>query len=91
MSEQNIESFKNNKNALMEISTKDILEDEKLNNLLDFLDFLKDNKLTPRRLSSGTWVVKYKGKTVCHLRLKYDDKDWRITLSHFTREKRFVD
>jgi len=66
------------------------LNEGDLENLKDFVGFLKENKLTPTKISGGTWVVKNKGKTVCHMRL-WNEKDWGVTHSHFTREKWFKD
>ena len=56
------------------------------------MDFLISIKLTPRDTKSGgTWVVKYKNKSVCHIRLNDNEYSWNISFSHFTREKWFVD
>jgi len=91
------------KNALIEDIAKDFLDGDKLECLMDFLAFLKNNKLTPRRSTSVAWVVRYKGKIVCHVRLLPEEKfwsskldnctinDWCITHGHFSREKWFVD
>jgi len=100
VSEQNNKYGKYPKNALIEDVAKDFLDSEKMKNLLDFLEFLKNNKFTPQRGSSAKWAVKYKGKPICHLRLIVEDKgggwsptltnctikDWRITHNHFTRD-----
>ena len=102
MAEQNNETVKYPKNALIEDVAKDFLDGDKLECLIDFLAFLKNNKLIPRRSTSVAWVVKYKGKIVCHVRLLVEEKtwsskldnctikDWCITHSHFSREKWFV-
>ena len=91
------------KNALIENVAKDFLDDDKLRNLLDFLEFLKCNKLTPRRVSSANWVVKRKGKNLCNLRLNVEEpfwsptfinatiKGWRLTLNHYELENCFAD
>ena len=90
------------KNALIQDVAKDFLDSEKQKCLMDFLEFLKGNKLTPRRSTSVAWIVKHKGKIVCHVRLLVEEKthsaaldnctikDWCITHSHFSREKWFV-
>ena len=46
-------------------------EEDKLENILDFLDFLKVNKLTPRWYSTDSWVVKYKNKKVCQIKFNW--------------------
>jgi len=102
MSEQNNKFGKYPKNALIEDVAKDFLDSDKLKSLLDFLEFLKNNKLTPRRASSSNWVVKYKGKNVCNLKLKVEEpfwspalinctiKDWKLTFGHFASETWFA-
>lgn len=83
------------KNALIEDVAKEFLDDDKLKSLLDFLEFLKNIKLTPRRYTNSGWIVKFKGKTVCRLRLyakefHYSTNDWCIQHDHFSKEKWFV-
>jgi hypothetical protein len=76
---------------------RDLLDEEKLANLLDFLELLKANKLTPRWYATNSWTVKHKNKTVCVIKMNWipqpSDKEnyWGIYHSHFTREKWFVD
>ena len=75
---------------------REILDEDKLVNVLDFLEFLKNNKLTPRWYATNSWSVKYKNKTVCKIKLNWmprsSDKGdyWGIYHAHFTREKWFV-
>ena len=71
---------------------EDMLDNDKLVHLRELTDFLISIKLTPRDTKSGgTWVVKYKNKSVCHIRLNGNEHSWNISFSHFTREKWFVD
>ena len=73
-------------------AAKRFLDEDKLQNLSDLSNFLIDNKLTPRDTKSGgTWAVKYKNKSVCHIRLNDKEARWNVSFSHFTREKWFVD
>jgi len=61
---------------------------DKLKNLMDFLGFMRDNKLTPRWQSSNSWKVSYKGKGVCFI--KIIGTSWFVMHSALTREKWFV-
>ena len=61
---------------------------ERLRDLMDFLGFLQENKLTPRWASWNSWTVKCKGKNVCYI--KFRDASWFVMFSAFTREKWFV-
>ena len=59
-------------------------------NALDFVAFLRENKLSPTRMHSDVhWVVKHKGKSVCHLNIDKNN-EWMIRHCQFTREKWFV-
>ncbi|MCL2401843.1 MAG: hypothetical protein FWC90_04290, partial [Oscillospiraceae bacterium] len=44
---------------------RELFDEDKLANVLDFLEFLKNNQLTPRWYTTNSWSVKYKNKTVC--------------------------
>jgi hypothetical protein len=68
---------------------KELKSKNDLNNLLDFLEFLKENKLAPRWQSSNTWIVRYKNKRVCNLRINYREDGWRISNNQFIHEKWF--
>ena len=83
------------KHALIEDVAKEVLDGDKLKNLLEFLEFLKNIKLTPRRFTNSGWIVKFKGKNVCRIRLyveefHYSTNDWCIEHDHFSKEKWFV-
>ena len=47
---------------------RELLDEDKLANVLDFLEFLKNNKLTPRWYTANSWSVKHKNKTVCMIK-----------------------
>lgn len=90
MAEQNNDSLYQKQKAVRpkpEDAAAEILEGDKLKNLSDFLVFLRNNKLTPRWASGNAWSVKYKSKTVCHI--KIIGASWFIMFSSFTREKWF--
>jgi hypothetical protein len=74
-------------NPKIEDIARDLIGGNDLSNLLGFLGFLKENKLTPRIQSTNSWTVKYKGKTVCHIKIDYSV--WRIMLNIVAREKWF--
>ena len=69
----------------------EIITGDNLKNLMDFLEFLRDNKLTPRWQSSNSWKVTYKNKSVCYVNLLEREGFWMIRHSQFTREKWFTD
>ena len=43
------------------------LEGDNLKVFMDFYEFIKANKLSLDESGKGRWVVKYKGKRICHL------------------------
>ena len=69
----------------------EIIGAEKLANLMDFVAFLRENKLAPRWQSSNSWKVMHKGKTVCFVKLRDDKGFWSVYFSQFTREKWFLE
>jgi len=59
------------------------LDDEKKNNALDFVAWLRENKLSLRisRSSPHLWEAKYKSKTLCHLSINHAELslgDWGV-------------
>jgi len=65
-----------------------LLSGETQKNALDFISFMKDNKLS-LGYASNSWKSTYKGKSVCYLLVH--ENEWTLRFSHFTREKWFVD
>ena len=47
----------------------DVLDGDTLENALDFVEFLRANKLSPRWASLNAWAVSYKNQRVCYIRL----------------------
>ena len=95
MSEHYNEPATHQKNALIQDVAKEFLDGDKLKNLLDFLEFLKSIKLTPRRFTNSGWNVKFKGKIICRLRLyvegfHYSANDWCIQHDNFSKDMWFV-
>jgi len=78
------------KKPKIEDVAKEIIDGDHLKNLLNFLAFLNDNKLTPRWQSGNSWKVVYKNKNVCHINLNDHEGVWMIRHSQFTRDKWFV-
>lgn len=64
------------------------LSGNELKNFSDFIEFLRDNKLS---LQPGNLVVKHKNKSVCHVRFNDSEHSWEVRHSHFTRENWFQD
>ena len=58
------------------------LDGDKLKNLLDLLEFLKANKLTPRWRVTNAWAVNYKGKMVCDISINSDEGSWLFRPNH---------
>jgi len=63
----------------------DVLSNEALENALDFVAFLRANKLSPRWASLNSWAVSYKNQRVCYIRLSgtapyhnLEDGSWHI-------------
>lgn len=79
---------KTEKPKIEEIAANFLVGDN-LRNLTNFLEFLKDNKLTPRWQSSNSWKVVYKNRSVCHINLNEREGSWMIRHSQFTRDKWF--
>jgi len=69
----------------------EVIGGDNLKNLLDFLGFLKENKLTPRWQSCNSWKVMCKNKSVCYVNLNDREKFWMIRHSQFTRDNWFKD
>jgi len=64
-----------------EIAVSDLLDGDKLKNILEFYAFLKENKLSVSLTANHSWTVKYKGKRVCYFRVS--NNYWFI--SYFKR------
>lgn len=58
----------------------EILDNDKLQNLLNFIKYLKDNKLTPRWASANSWSIRYKNKGLCYVKIDNQKKFWNIRL-----------
>jgi hypothetical protein len=84
------EKLKSQKDAKPKVEdvAGDFIGEDELVNLMDFLGFLRENKLSPRWASGNSWSVKFKGKNVCYI--KIIGASWYVFHSHFTREKWFV-
>jgi len=50
-----------------------LLEGEKLKNLLDFIKWLRANKISPTWATRNSWMVSVKGKRVCYIRVSQLD------------------
>jgi len=52
------------------------LAGDNLTNLLDFLSFLKDNRLNPRWDYTNRWSFNYKSKKVCYISISDSENAW---------------
>jgi len=94
MSEQNNKSLYKKQQAAkpkIEDIANEVINGDNLKNLLDFIEFLKNNKMSPRWASVNSWKVMHKNKSVCYVNLNDRDGSWMIRHSQFTREKWFID
>ena len=66
----------------------EFISEDKLKNLMDFLEFLQENKLMTRWISWNSWLVKFKSKDVCQIKIR--DASWFVMLSTFTRKEWFA-
>ncbi|MCL2361680.1 MAG: hypothetical protein FWC73_07705 [Defluviitaleaceae bacterium] len=69
----------------IEETINDVLHGDALKNALDFVAFLRANKLSPRWASLNSWAVSYKNQRVCYIRLSgtahyhnLEDGSWHI-------------
>ena len=53
----------------VEDSANENLNGVELKTLLDFVSFLRENKMNPSYMARNTWVARYKGKIVCRIRI----------------------
>ena len=78
MLKQNIETLfkeqKKNRPKIEDISGV-LLEGDRLKNLLDFVVYLQENKMSPAWASVNSWKASYKGKGVCYIKIPYDSVD----------------
>ena len=77
-------SEKVTKPKIEEIIT-DVLAGDALENALDFVAFLRANKLSPRWASLNAWAVSHKNQRICYIRLygtahyhNLEDGSWHI-------------
>lgn len=77
-------SEKTSKPKIEEIIT-DVLDDDALDNALDFVAFLRANKLSPRWASLNAWAVSYRNQRICYIRVSgtahyhnLEDGAWHI-------------
>ena len=69
--------------------TKELKDKDDYENLIKFLDFLKDNKLVPRWQSLNKWSVRYRNKLICHLGINCHfsvcghEEGWRASNNQF--------
>ena len=73
----------------------ELLDGEVKETALEFVAYLRANKLTPRYSSVNSWNVSYKGKMLCYIKIidRTEKSTWNIAfrLEEFNREfsKRF--
>ncbi|MCL2546758.1 MAG: hypothetical protein FWE06_06135 [Oscillospiraceae bacterium] len=65
------------------------LDGETAQSALDFIEFMKENKMSLKHTSGRHWKASYKSKGVCYMLI--DENGWILRFSQFTRERWFVD
>lgn len=70
----------------------EVLDSDKLKNLLDFVEFLKNNKLTPRWASFNSWSIRYKNKGLCYVKINNQKGIWdaRLERSFFDEYDKYI-
>ena len=66
------------------------IEDDRQKSALEFIAFLRENKLSPGRMDIGSYAVKSKGKSVCNVYIQTDER-WMMRFRPSTFEKSFSD
>ena len=66
-----------------------LLDGDTQKNALDFIAFMKENKLSLGHTSGNHWKAVCKGKSVCYMLV--NESEWILRFSQFTREQWFVD
>jgi len=61
----------------IEDSISEYLDGEKKRNALEFVNYLKENKMSPQWISTNSWKSCYKQKLVCFTRV-YPTNSWMI-------------
>ena len=61
---------------------REFLDGDSLKKLLEFLGFLKDNKLKLEWKSSNSWSVRYKYKSICYVNLDENEKSWMVDIAN---------
>jgi len=71
MSEQNKLSFQEQKKLKLKIEdvVPEYLDGEMKHSALDFIAYMRANKMQPAWQSTNTWMAKHKGQNVCAIRL----------------------
>jgi len=59
---------------LVEDIIPEYLDGDMKKNALDFVAWLRNNKMSPAWASANAWKVSYKSKSVCYLRLRFLDR-----------------
>lgn len=78
MSEQDKDSLYQKQKTIrpkIEDALAGVLEGERLAHALDFVAYLRANKMSPAWASANSWAVNYKGQRVCYIRA-YGVQHW---------------
>lgn len=57
------------------------LKDDRKQNAMDFLDFIKSMKMTPQWASTNSWALSYKSKRVGYIKINENTGDWELWLN----------
>ncbi len=89
---KNMDESKKNKPQIEDV-INEVLSDNNKSNALDFIEYLRTNKLTPNYASANSWKVNFKGQGICYIRLfgtapyhRIEDGSWHINFLNFSDE-----
>ena len=69
----------------------DFLSEDKLNDFLNFTEFLQENRLMPRWVAKNAWEVKISGQQILRrLRINTDEKIWTVNLHFFWKYNEYI-
>lgn len=83
---------------IIEDVIKDMVNEELQQTALEFVNFIRSNRMTPSYASANSWKVQYKGKPLCYIRTtgtahyyNLDDGSWHICFPVYTDEEYDID
>jgi len=60
----------------IEDAAREFLTGDALQNVLDFVAYLRENKMAVRWCATNAWWVKYRGSVICSIRIGFEGSGW---------------